>query len=104
MRDSFKLIGAGFLTLFIITSCTVSPHSESTGEYIDSSTTTTKVKASLVDGLGAKGFSVKVKTYKDQVQLSGFVDSQGTRQRAGNIVANVEGVKSVRNDIIVTSR
>ncbi|ADG24060.1 Predicted periplasmic or secreted lipoprotein [Legionella pneumophila 2300/99 Alcoy] len=88
----------------IIIACAASPLSESTGEYLDSSTTTAKVKASLVDQLGTTGFAVKVKTYKDQVQLSGFVDSQKIKQRAGIIAAGIDGVKSVRNDLIIKTR
>lgn len=93
----------GILTLAIV-ACSTPPHSESTGEYLDSTTTTAKVKASLVDALGASGFSVKVKTYKDEVQLSGFVDTPLIRQRAGSIAAGVEGVRGVRNDLIIKSR
>jgi osmotically-inducible protein OsmY len=102
MRDSLKLFLVGLLSL-VIMGCSASPHGESAGEYLDSSTTTTKVKATLVDQLGTSGFAVKVKTYKDEVQLSGFVDTPRIKQRAGELVANVEGVKNVRNDIIVKS-
>lgn len=103
MRHLFKLLLVGCLSLVII-ACTASPHSESAGEYLDSSTTTTKVKASLVDELGTSGLFVKVKTYKDEVQLSGFVDTQRIKQRAGIVAAGVDGVRNVRNDIIVKSR
>lgn len=81
--------------------CTASPTQESTGQFIDSSTLTAKVKAELIDKLGADGFSVKVKTYKDEVQLSGFVDNTIIRKRAAIIAANVIGVKRVRNALIV---
>lgn len=100
MRHMFRLLVLGFLAVVTV-ACSSSPMGESTGEYIDSSATTTKVKASLVDQLGTNGLFVKVKTYKDQVQLSGFVDTPRIKQRAGSIAAGVEGVKSVRNDIIV---
>ncbi|HAT7745786.1 TPA: BON domain-containing protein [Legionella pneumophila] len=103
MRDSLKMLLVGSISMIII-ACAASPLSESTGEYLDSSTTTAKVKASLVDHLGTTGFAVKVKTYKDQVQLSGFVDSQKIKQRAGIIAAGVDGVKSVRNDLIIKTR
>ena len=103
MRDSLKIVLVGLLSMIIL-ACAASPNSESTGEYLDSSTTTTKVKASLVDQLGTDGFAVKVKTYKDQVQLSGFVDTQRIKQRAATIAAGVDGVRGVRNDIIVKSR
>ncbi|CAM2967680.1 BON domain-containing protein [Legionella pneumophila] len=103
MRDSLKMLLVGSISMIII-ACAASPLSESTGEYLDSSTTTAKVKASLVDQLGTTGFAVKVKTYKDQVQLSGFVDSQKIKQRAGIIAAGIDGVKSVRNDLIIKTR
>lgn len=100
MRKLIRLLLIGFLSLNIA-ACSTSPNGESTGEYLDSSTTTTKVKASLVDQLGTSGFAIKVKTYKDQVQLSGFVDTPRIKQRAATIASGVEGVRSVRNDIIV---
>lgn len=103
MRDSLKMLLVGFLSIIII-ACVASPHSESTGEYLDSSATTTKVKANLVDQLGTSGLFVQVKTYKDEVQLSGFVDNQTTKHRAGSIAAGTDGVKNVRNNIIVKSR
>lgn len=103
MFDSLKMLLVGSISMIVI-ACVASPNQESTGEYLDSTTTTTKVKASLVDQLGADGFAVKVKTYKDQVQLSGFVDTPRIKQRAAAVAAGVDGVKSVRNDLIVKSR
>jgi osmotically-inducible protein OsmY len=37
------------------------------------------------------------------VQLSGFVDSEQTAQRAEQIARHVEGVRSVKNDLTVAS-
>ena len=48
MRNLFKILHLGFLSL-ILAACVASPGSESTGEFLDSSTTTTKVKATLVN-------------------------------------------------------
>lgn len=103
MRDSLKMMVLGSLSVLLV-ACSASPNTESTGEYLDSSTTTTKVKASLIDELGTSGFAIKVKTYKDEVQLSGFVDTTRIKARAGSVAAGVDGVKSVRNDIIVKTR
>lgn len=100
MRDLLKILCAGFLSLVLL-ACVASPGGESTGEFLDSSTTTTKVKASLVNELGSTGLSVQVKTFKDQVQLSGFVPTKRLKQRAGAVAAGVDGVSSVINDIIV---
>lgn len=101
MNNLFKLLS---MFLFLLVVGCASQNSESAGEYLDSSATTTKVKASLVDELGTSGFAIKVKTYKDEVQLSGFVDNPRVKQRAGHIAAGITGVKSVRNSLVVKSR
>ena len=74
---------------------------ESTGEYFDDSTITGKVKAELLADSVLKGFQISVETYKGIVQLSGFVDTQATKDRASSIARKVAGVKEVRNNLIV---
>lgn len=99
-----KIIKFFILTLVIVTltACGATATSESTGEYLDSTAVTAKVKARLVDMLGAKAaMSIKVKTYKDNVQLSGFVNNMTIKRRAGIIADNTFGVKQVRNNLIV---
>jgi hypothetical protein len=81
--------------------CASTPKQESTGEYIDDSTITTKVKAELLADNILKGFEISVETYKGIVQLSGFVDTQSTKDRAGSIARKVAGVKEVKNNINV---
>lgn len=77
---------------------------ESTGEYLDSTAVTTKVKARLVDALGSNALAIKVKTYKKEVQLSGFVNSARIKTQAGIITDNTIGVERVENDLIVKAR
>jgi len=72
---------------------------ESAGEYIDDSVITTKVKSALLNEPTLKSFEFKVKTYKGIVQLSGFVSSQNSIDKALAIAAGVSGVKSVKNDM-----
>ncbi len=74
---------------------------ESPGEYIDNSVITTKVKAAILEEPSLKTLQISVKTYKDTVQLSGFVDSAESKQRAGEVAAGVPGVADVQNDLIV---
>jgi len=88
------------VTLFVL-ACSATATKESTGEYLDSSAITAKVKAKLMDGFGAQGFAIKVKTYKDEVQLSGFVNNAQIKQRAGELSASVGDVKRVRNDLVI---
>ncbi len=75
--------------------------SESTGEYVDDSVITTKVKALLASDDFLKSFQISVETQKGVVQLSGFVDSKSTVDKAGQIAGSVKGVSSVKNDLIV---
>lgn len=89
------------LAVASLVACTAKPGQESTGEFIDSSTSTTKIKAQLIDALGTKAFAIQVKTFKDEVQLSGFVNSQHIKQRAGIIAGSNTDIKRVRNDLIV---
>jgi osmotically-inducible protein OsmY len=81
--------------------CASTPHRESTGEYLDDSVITTKVKAILVKDEALKAFHISVKTYRGVVQLKGSVDSQKTIDKAGQIARDVEGVKSVENNLVL---
>jgi len=74
---------------------------ETAGQYLDDTVLTTKVKSALLGEPGLKSFQISVKTYQDQVQLSGFVDSTEARQLAGRVASGVHGVANVRNDLIV---
>ena len=79
--------------------CAAMSGRETPGEYVDDATITTKVKARIIDELGVG--QIGVETMQLVVQLSGFVDSQTVKERAGRIARNVSGVKEVRNNIIV---
>ena len=80
-------------------SCASTPKQESTGEYVDDSVITTKVKALLAEDDFLKSFKISVETYKGTVQLSGFVNSQQAVDKAGQIVRGVIGVRSVKNNL-----
>lgn len=90
--------------VLVISGCGSTSVRESTGEYLDSTAVTTKVKTRLIDALGSRALAIKVKTYKDEVQLSGFVNSENIKNQAGIITDNTVGVVRVRNDLIVKSR
>ncbi|MEI7637633.1 MAG: BON domain-containing protein [Syntrophus sp. (in: bacteria)] len=84
-----------------LVACASTQKKEGTGEYIDDSVITTKVKSLLAADDFLKSFQISVESRKGIVQLSGFVDSQKSVNKAGQITRGVEGVKSVRNDLIV---
>ena len=95
----------GYLVLILLIAIFVGYAStskqESTGEYVDDSVITTKVKSLLAADDFLKSFQISVVTYKGTVQLSGFVSSQQAVDKAGQITRSVKGVKSVKNDLIV---
>jgi osmotically-inducible protein OsmY len=80
--------------------CASTPTRESTGEYIDDSVITTKIKSLLLKDDLLKSFHISVKTYKGVVQLSGSVDSPKAADKAGQIARSVKGVKSVKNNLV----
>jgi len=81
--------------------CASTPKQESTGEYVDDSVITTKVKSLLAADDFLKSFDISVETYKGTVQLSGFVSSRAAVDKALQITHSVKGVKSVKNSLIV---
>lgn len=93
------LLCAGMLSVFA--GCAASSKHESTGEYVDDSGITAKVKTAILREPGLKVTQIDVNTYRGTVQLSGFVDSEDDVRKAGEVASRVEGVKSVINNLAV---
>ncbi len=102
MKKTNILIGC-LVALMLITAFAAcdSPKQESTGDYVDDSVITTKVKALLVADDFLKSFEIGVETRKGIVELSGSVDSQTAVSKAVEIAKSVGGVKSVKSSLIV---
>jgi osmotically-inducible protein OsmY len=83
------------------TGCAGDRYHESTGESIDDTGTTARVKKALHGDTQYKFDDVKVTTFKGVVQLSGFADSRAAKDRAGEIARTVEGAKDVENNISI---
>jgi osmotically-inducible protein OsmY len=81
--------------------CAANQKHESTGQYVDDSVVTTKVKAAIFNEPTLKMLQINVKTYQGQAQLSGFVDSAQNVVKAGEVAGHVQGVESVKNDLLV---
>jgi osmotically-inducible protein OsmY len=103
MKKTNRFIGYFVLVMLMVAfvSCASTRTQESTGEYVDDSVITTKVKSLLAADDFLKSFQISVETYKGTVQLSGFVGSQEAVDKAGQIARSVKGVNSVKNDLIV---
>jgi osmotically-inducible protein OsmY len=95
-------VAIALLTAMPIVACTSSTATtDSTGQYIDDASITTKVKSELLGDSGLKSFDISVTTLKDVVHLSGTVSSEQLRARATNVAAGVAGVRAVENNIVV---
>ncbi|MDI1308058.1 MAG: BON domain-containing protein [Methylotenera sp.] len=79
--------------------CASSSTREGTGEYIDDSVITTKVKAAVLNEPTLKSSEINVETFKGVVQLSGFVNSEADIKKAAEVARSVKGVTSVKNDM-----
>ena len=103
MKKSNIVIHFLVLLMMIATfaACASTATRGSTGDYVDDSVITTKVKALLAEDDFLKSFQISVETYKGTVQLSGFVNSKQAVDKAGEIVRSVKGFKALKNNLIV---
>ena len=79
--------------------CASSAKHESTGQYVDDTAITAKVKTAIFEQPTLKSAEINVETFKGVVQLSGFVSSRDAADKAVVVAQNVKGVESVKNDM-----
>ncbi|MDN4057042.1 BON domain-containing protein [Massilia sp. YIM B02769] len=84
-----------------LAACAPTAHRQGTGEYIDDAVITSKVKAAFAADPTVKATEVKVDTFKGTVQLSGFVESRESAQKAVQLAREVKGVREVRNNTVL---
>ena len=96
-----KRFSAFFFAVLLVSmlGCASTSRTEGTGEYVDDSVITTKVKAAIFNEPSLKVAEINVETFKGTVQLSGFVRSQADINKAVEVTRGVGGVKSVKNDM-----
>jgi hyperosmotically inducible protein len=101
MKQLNSILTAVFLAVSVgtIVGCASTATQQGTGEYVDDSVITTKVKAAIFDDPVTKVLEIKVKTFKGEVQLSGFVSSREAANRAIELARGVKGVTSVKDDM-----
>lgn len=100
-RLSILLIAAASAAaaLTAVSGCASTSTQESTGQYMDDTAITAKVKTAIFNDAALKSAEINVETFKGVVQLSGFVNSAADIQRAVQLTKSVSGVRSVRNDM-----
>ncbi|TYK68015.1 BON domain-containing protein [Comamonas sp. Z3] len=104
MTTNTHCIHRSALAVLLVTSlafigCASTVRSEGSGEYVDDTVITAKVKAAVFNDASLKSAEINVETFKGRVQLSGFVNSQADINRAVTLARHVNGVKSVTNDM-----
>tara|TARA_R110001599_G_scaffold64023_3_gene178729 strand:+ start:328461 stop:328940 length:480 start_codon:yes stop_codon:yes gene_type:complete len=85
--------------LTAVVGCASTSSKEGTGEYVDDSWITTKVKAAFVKDKTLSAAEINVETFKGTVQLSGFVKDKEDISKAASVARDVKGVKAVKNDL-----
>ena len=101
MTQLGKYLSPLFVAVALVSAagCASTPTREGTGEYVDDTVITTKVKTAILNEPSLKVAEINVETFKGVVQLSGFVSSQAAATKAVDVTRTVGGVKSVKNDM-----
>ena len=101
---TFHVLSTLLIACFIaapIAGCAGTRTTESTGEYVDDSVLSNKVRAKLAGDKDLNLFQINVTSFKGAVQLSGFVNNAAAKERATQVVSSIEGVKAVHNDLVI---
>ena len=96
-KPLFALLFAVLLASML--GCASGPQREGTGEYVDDTVITTKVKTAILNEPTLKVAEINVETFKGRVQLSGFVRDRSDIATATAVARRVGGVTSVTNDL-----
>jgi len=83
----------------LLTGCAAGPQQATAGQYIDDTTITARVKTAIYQEPTLKSAEINVETFKGRVQLSGFVSTRASMERAGAVAKGVNGVTAVSNDL-----
>lgn len=103
-RTRAVLIIALIMALPLLQACAATATRESTGEYLDDTAITAKVKTQLIGDPTISGFAISVKTFRGRVILSGFVNSQAQIDRAVALARGVSGVREVQSALVIKSQ
>src|SRR6187549_239603 len=90
-----------FVMTLAMVACASTRTQKSTGEVVDDSVTTGKVKAALIADPVTKAHQIDVNTFKGTVQLDGFVDTAASKDRAAQVAKGTKGVAKVQNNLTV---
>ncbi len=89
------------VALLTASGCAVVRGQETVGAYVDDATITTQIKARMLESKDVAGTSIGVETLNGTVQLTGFAKNATEKSTAESIARGVNGVKSIKNEIVV---
>ena len=95
------LVTAAAVSLLALSGCAVTRHQETVGAYVDDATITTQIKGRFASNKEVDATSIRVETLNGTVMLSGFAKDATEKTTAESIARNVNGVKSVKNEIAI---
>lgn len=99
IQQRFAILALAVAALATVVGCAATRTQESTGQYVEDTAITTKVKAAIFGESTLKSAEINVETFKGTVQLSGFVNSESDIQKAVSVTQGVGGVTSVKNNM-----
>ena len=100
IRNSLAAIVAA-VALLATTGCAVTRDQQTPGAFVDDSVITGQIKSRMLANKDVAGTSISVETLNGTVMLSGFAKSSLERATAETIARDVNGVKTVKNEIAV---
>ncbi len=99
INQRFAILALAVAAFVTVVGCAATRTQESTGQYVEDTAITTKVKAAILGESTLKSAEINVETFKSAVQLSGFVNSESDIQKAISVTQGVGGVTSVKNNM-----
>lgn len=96
-RRTATLVAVALMGSFVVVACTSTPTQQPAGEAIDDGVVTAKVKAALIQDPVTKAHQINVETFKGEVQLSGYVETDQARSRALQLARDIQGVRRVKD-------
>jgi hyperosmotically inducible protein len=80
-----------------LVACAHGPTQQPAEEAIEDGVVTARVRAALIEDPLTSQHHIDVATFKGQVKLSGFVETDEARERALNLAREIAGAKNVQD-------
>lgn len=96
-----KALAIGLFTLSIAATVQAAETANTATRYVDDAAITAQIKTKQAEDKVVRATAISVETHDGVVQLSGFSKSEIEKTQAERLAKSVEGVKAVKNNIVV---